>query len=59
MNSPDLRSEFNYDQFVNLSYADCCKLMFSKGGPKMAAMEQELLLTQQQSTTEKKQQQQK
>jgi hypothetical protein len=44
-------TKFNYEQFVNLSFAECCDLMITKkGGPAMAAMEEQhkkLLLVQQ------------
>ena len=33
MNSPDIRSEFSYDQFVNLSHSECVELMMKPGGP--------------------------
>ena len=33
MNSPDMRSEFSYDQFVNFSHSECVDLMLKPGGP--------------------------
>lgn len=33
MNSPDIRSEFSYDQFVNLSHSECVELIMKPGGP--------------------------
>jgi len=57
-NGPEMRNDkFNYEQFVNLSFAECVYLMVTKkGGPALAAMEQqhqELLKLQQQQTTQK------
>ena len=42
-NGPEMRNDkFNYNQFVNLSFVECCDLMITKkGGPAMAAMEEQ------------------
>ncbi len=39
---PIRNDKYNYDQFTNLSFVECCDLMITKkGGPAMAAMEQQ------------------
>ena len=42
-NGPEMRNDkYNYEQFTNLSFVECCDLMITKkGGPAMAAMEQQ------------------
>jgi len=58
-NGPEMRNDkFNYDQFTNLSFMECCDLMITKkGGPAMAAMEQQhqqIQQKQQQTQTKQK-----
>ena len=39
---PNRNDKYNYQQFTNLSFVECCDLMITKkGGPAMAAMEEE------------------
>lgn len=38
---PNRNDQYSYQQFTNLSFADCVKLMNKKGGPRLATMEEE------------------